>query len=67
MTDFVGDNIEISQNAMALVANVPNSERNSRNFLFGNTTNHELLHKMGAKGEISQIASTNCVTKNKFD
>ena len=52
---------------MALIANVPNSERNSRNFPFGNTINHKLLHKMGAKGEISQIASMKCVTKNRFD
>ena len=27
----------------------------------------KLLHRMGAKGKISQIASTSCVTKNIFD
>ena len=40
---------------MALIANMPNSERNSSNFPFGNTTNNKMLHKTGAKGKLSQI------------
>ena len=57
MADFGGENIEILQNAMALIANVPNSEKNSRNFPFGNTTNHKLLHKMGPKVKFHKSAS----------
>ena len=64
---FHWENIEISQNAMALIANVPNSERNNRNFPFSNTTNHKLLHQTGPKGEILPLAYMNYVTKNRFD
>ena len=52
---------------MAFIANEPQSEGNSRNFLFSNTINCKLLAQRGAKGEISQIASTSHVTKNRFD
>ena len=38
---------------MALIANMPNSERNSRNFPFSNTTNCNFAAQNGEKGEIS--------------
>ena len=38
---------------MALIANVPNSERNNRNFPFSNTTNGNLAAQNGERGEIS--------------
>ena len=37
MADFGGKTAKVSQNAMALTANMPNRKRNSRNFPFGNT------------------------------
>ena len=38
---------------MALIANVPNNERNNRNFPFSNTTNHNLAAQNRERGEIS--------------
>ena len=46
---FWWENSEISQNAMALTANMPNSERNSRNFPFGNTLNINCCTKWGQR------------------
>ena len=40
---------EISQNAMALIDNMPNSERNNRNFPFGHTLNVNCCTKWGQK------------------
>ena len=49
-----GANGEISQNAMALIANMPNRKRNSRNFPFGNTLNVKLLHQMEPTAKFHQ-------------
>ena len=46
---FWRENIKILKNAMALIANVPNSERNNRNFPFGNTLNVNCCTKWGQK------------------
>ena len=51
---------------MALIANVPNSERNNRNFLFSNTTNHNLAAQNGERCEISQSAYMNHATKDRI-
>ena len=51
---------------MALIANMPISERNNRNFPFSNTTNHNLAAQNGEKGEISQSAYMNHVTKDRI-
>ena len=51
---------------MALIANMPNSEGNSRNFLFGNILTYIAVQNR-AKGEILPIANTIYVTKNRFD
>ena len=47
---------------MALIANVSNRKRNSRNFPFGTTLNIKIAALNGAKGEILPIANTNYVT-----
>ena len=46
---FWWGNIEILQNAMALIANVPNSERNIINFPFGHTLNVNCCTKWGQR------------------
>ena len=51
---------------MALIANMPNSERNNRNFPFSNTTNHNLAAQNGERGEISQSAYMNHATKDRI-
>ena len=50
---------------MALIANVPNSERNNRNVPFSNTTNHNLAAQNGERGKISQSAHMNHETKDR--
>ena len=62
-----GANSEISQNVMALIANVPNRKRNSRNLPFGNTLNVNLLHQMGPLANFPPIVNINYATKNRFD
>ena len=51
---FRWEDSEISQNAMALTANVPNRKRNIRNFPFGNRLNIKLLHQMEPMAKFCQ-------------
>ena len=50
---------------MALIANVPNNERNNRNFPFSNTTDHNLAAHNGERGKISGSAYMNHETKDR--
>ena len=64
----MGQNGKISWNAKALIANVPNSEGNSGNFLFGKYMKWKLLHQIhGLLAKILPMVTTNYVTKNRFD
>ena len=63
----MGQMVKFHENAMALIANVPNSEGNSGNFPFGTYIKRKNAAPNGAKGEILPIANTNYVTKNRFD
>ena len=49
MADFGGKILKFLQNAMALIANISNRKRNSRNFPFGNTLNVNCCTKWGQK------------------
>ena len=64
---FWWENIEISQNATALIANMSNRKRNSRNSPYGNTLNVNCCTKWGRNwGRNSPYGNTlnvNCCTK----
>ena len=57
---FWWDNIEISQNAMALIANMSNRKRNSRNFPFGNTLNVTYCTKQGKRQNFTNSQHNLC-------
>ena len=55
---------EISQNALAFMANVSNRKRNSRNFPFDNFIKHKLLHTMGQNDKTGMPCFDKCQTGN---
>ena len=64
---FFWENIKISQNAMALIANMPKLENIVEISHLATQLTVNCCMTREVKCKISQIASMNCVTKNRFD